>query len=130
MPHLIFEATPVIRRVIDFPQLAKAIHQGLASAGHALLGDLKSRLYDADAFLAGDDPSGQFIVVRLFLTKPRPPLIQRAMGQLIHDAIHEAIAHAGLDGWWQCCVLVIDASGAPYIKTVSQNDGVAREAVA
>lgn len=40
------------------------------------------------------------------------------MGQLIHDTVRAAIERAGIDGWWQCAVMVVDASGAPYIKTV------------
>ena len=55
---------------------------------------------------------------QLLLTKKRTETTKRAMRQLIHDAVRAAIERAGIDGWWQCAVMVVHASGAPYIKTV------------
>ncbi|PVX85933.1 5-carboxymethyl-2-hydroxymuconate isomerase [Paraburkholderia unamae] len=122
VPHLIFEVTPAIHRAINFPFLARTIHERLAATGHAVLDELKSRMYATDEYLAGNDPDGEFVVVRLFLSKERPQSAQRAMGQVIHDAIREAVVSAGVAGWWQCCVFVMDFSAAPYVKTVSGTD--------
>ncbi|WP_186045586.1 5-carboxymethyl-2-hydroxymuconate Delta-isomerase [Burkholderia gladioli] len=118
MPHLIFESTPQLAESIDFPSLMLDVHANLARNGYATLSDLKSRSYEAEGFLAGDDATAQFIVVRLLLTKTRTASVQHAMGQLIHDAVRAAIERAGVGGSWQCAVLVVDESGAPYIKTV------------
>lgn len=130
MPHLIYEATPAIRKAIDFPTMARTVHELLAATGHAVLDELKSRLYAADEFLAGDDPSGEFIVVRLVLSKARSPQIQRSMGEVVHDAIESAIAPAAGDRWWQCCVFVVDASGDPYIKSISGSHRISMAGVA
>lgn len=70
MPHLIIEATPHIARLLDFRSLMGALHEQLAAQGHALLAELKSRVHTADQFLSGNDPTHEFIVVRLLLTKP------------------------------------------------------------
>ena len=56
--------------------------------------------------------------LQLLLTKKRTETTKRAMGQLIHDAVRAAIERARIDGWWQCAVMVVHASGSPYIKTV------------
>jgi hypothetical protein len=41
------------------------------------------------------------------------------MGETVHDAVREAVANDVGDGWWQCCVFVVDASAEPYLKSVS-----------
>ncbi|WP_431228770.1 5-carboxymethyl-2-hydroxymuconate Delta-isomerase [Burkholderia contaminans] len=118
MPHLIIESTPHIARVLDFRSLTGLLHEQLAAQGHALLAELKSRVYTADQFLSGDDPTHEFIVVRLLLTKPRSEPVLHDMGRLIHDVVRDAVERGEPAFGWQCCVLVCDFSGAPYIKTV------------
>ncbi|CAB3758223.1 hypothetical protein B7G54_17965 [Burkholderia puraquae] len=118
MPHLIIESTPRIARLVDFRSLMGALHERLAAQGHALLAELKSRVYTADQFLSGDDPAHEFIVVRLLLTKPRSEPVLHDMGRLIHDVVRDVVERVEPAFGWQCCVLVCDFSGAPYIKTI------------
>ncbi|KVS35459.1 hypothetical protein LGN07_28465 [Burkholderia cepacia] len=118
MPHLIIESTPGIARLIDFRSLTSTLHERLAAQGHALLAELKSRIYTAEQFLSGDDPTNEFVVVRLLLTKPRSEPVLHEMGRLIHDVVRDDVERIQPEFDWQCCVLVCDFSGAPYIKTV------------
>lgn len=118
MPHLIFETTPEFSRSIDFPALMRTIHEQLVTRGYAALPELKSRTYTAEHYLTGDEVTTQLLVIRLILTKSRDKQTQQAMGQLVHDIARDAIEKTGLSVGWQCCVLVIDSSRAPYIKTV------------
>ncbi|RQR34444.1 hypothetical protein DIE23_12545 [Burkholderia sp. Bp9143] len=118
MPHLIIESTPLIARLVDFRSLMGTLHERLAAQGHALLAELKSRAYTADQFLSGDDPTNEFIVVRLLLTKPRTEPVLHDMGRLIHDVVRDVVERVEPAFGWQCCVLVCDFSGSPYIKTV------------
>ena len=118
MPHLIFETTPEFSRSIDFPVLMRTIHEQLVTRGYAVLVDLKSRMHAAEHYLIGDDLTTQFLVIRLILTKSRDKQTQQAMGQLVHDIARDAIEKIGLSVGWQCSVLVIDSSRAPYIKTL------------
>ena len=118
MPHLIFETTPQLSRAIDFPALMRTIHEQLVTRGYAVLVDLKSRLHAAEHYLIGDDLTAQFLVIRLILTKSRDKQTQQAMGELVHNIARDVIEKIGLSVGWQCSVLVIDSSRAPYLKTV------------
>lgn len=118
MPHLIIESTPQIARRVDFQSLMATLHARLAAQGHARLSELKTRIYIVDQFLSGDDPLSEFVVVRLLLTRPRSDQVLDEMGALIHDVVLETVDRAKPATTWQCCVLVCDFSGAPYIKTV------------
>ncbi len=119
MPHIVVEATSRLRAAIDFKDVFAKIHSQLSERSYARLQDLKSRVLSADLHLAGDDPDGEFLVVRLITTNPRPKETEQAMAQIVHDALREALIAASPPFWWQCCVLIETFDRQDYIRSDS-----------
>jgi 5-carboxymethyl-2-hydroxymuconate isomerase len=119
MPHIVLETTPRLAAALDFVALFSVMHQRIAAAGYAALNDFKSRVHVTDRHLAGLDTDGEFVVVRLVTTNPRPKTTQRAMADMVHDALRDAIAKEPRPYWWQCCVLVEPFARGDYLKTDS-----------
>lgn len=119
MPHIVVEATSRLATTLDFASLLSDIHQRIADSGDAKLNDFKSRVHVTDRHLAGTDFDAEFLVARLITTNPRPKSTQRAMAQIIHDVMRDAIEREPRPYWWQCCVLIEPFEKADYLKTDS-----------
>jgi 5-carboxymethyl-2-hydroxymuconate isomerase len=120
MPHIVFEATRELSQRLNFDAVLSGIHRQLAELGYARMEDLKSRVYVSDTSLAGEDPRAQYVVARLTTTNPRPPEVQREMGQVIHEHVVRAIEERKPDFWWQCCVLIEAIDRSNYVKADSR----------
>ena len=59
------------------------------------------------------------VIATMRTTVPRPPEVEQAMAQCIHDAIRAAIGASSFDGPWQCGVFREFVPGARYIKSNS-----------
>jgi 5-carboxymethyl-2-hydroxymuconate isomerase len=121
MPHIVIEVTPHLAESVDFDPVMRVLHERLSGQGYARLIDLKSRVHVTQRALSGMEPEGQFVVARLILTNPRPPEMQHAMGQIIHDVIRDAIEAHARDVWWQCCVFIEPFDRRNYLKTDSRS---------
>lgn len=97
------------------------IHGDLAQYGYARLGDLKSRVHLLANSLSGEDAGGEFVVIRLITTNPRPVEERHAMAQVIHDWVCNAIRELRPSFWWQCCVLIDTFERSDYLKTDSRS---------
>lgn len=121
MPHIVFESTSGLLSRLNFVQVMSTIHTDIAAAGHAQLGDFKSRVHACHATLAGIDPDAEFVIATLITTNPRPTGVQRQMAQIIHDTLVAAINAFDAKFWWQCCVFIESVERSSYLKTDSKH---------
>jgi 5-carboxymethyl-2-hydroxymuconate isomerase len=120
MPHIVVETAPRFATILDFVALFSVIHQRIADSGHAALNDFKSRVHITDRHLAGREADGEFVVARLVTTNPRPRAMQRAIAEVIHDTLRDAIESEPRPFWWQCCVPIEPFDKEAYLKTDSR----------
>jgi len=117
MPHITYEASATLAQTIDWRGLMTETHHAVAATGHAVIGDLKSRMIHTAAHLAGDDPSAEFVIARLTTTKPRPDEARHAIARIIHEKLEAAILAATPDIWWQAGVIDEQVVPTDYIKS-------------
>jgi 5-carboxymethyl-2-hydroxymuconate isomerase len=117
MPNIVFEATRELAEQVDFPKLLKSIHDHFAARGYAPVAAIKSRVIVPVAALSGADPAAQFVVASMRTTVARPPEMEAAMAQHIHDAICAAVAATGFSRAWQCGVFREYVPDERYIKS-------------
>lgn len=92
MPHAILEYSANLKPEIKQTQLLLALHQIATSSGLFKPTDVKSRAYEADEFLVGEQGAeGRFAHLRVYMMQGRTPEQKRSLSEPLFDAMRNAL---------------------------------------